>query len=426
MNKGFGRRLKRLVGTEALKPEWRAEFAAQGFRISADRAFRVAWAVLLVDLPLFVLVDWMTYAAGSWDSQPAHERIFWWRLGLTLGTSALLLARHLARDEPTRDAWFAAACYVWFPLLGVWFAVVCQTLITDASIYAMFLIAASVLFPLPGSWKLLLYPGSLALLLLGIYAVSPDPALATHTAVNAACAAIGALVTQAVAMRTFVADFVKSHLLQEQRQRADTLLGNLLPPAIAERLKQDSNSRVEYHPEVSILFADVVGFGRLTQRLPPGELISLLDHLYLEFDEAADRFGVEKIKTLGDTYMAACGVPSAVPDHARCVAELALRMQSIATRFRSDRKLPVHLRIGLHTGPAIAGVIGRRKLSYDLWGETVNLTHQLQSSGTPDLIQISGAMRDALGDRYIYQPREAINPEARLPTPAYALLGRSA
>ena len=432
MNRGFNQTLKRLLGVDAVRPEWRVEFAAHTYRVSAERALRVAWAVLLVDLPLFLLVDWNTYAAGSWATQPAHERIVWWRIGLTLGIALLLLTHHLRRDDPRRDAAFAWASFIWFPILGVWFAAVCQTLITDASIYAMFLIAASVLFPLPGAWKLLLYPGSLTLLLLGIYAISPDPVLATHTAVNAACASIGALVTQAVAMRAHLADFTKSRLLEEERERSETLLRNVLPPQIAERMKQGGSAHVEYHQEVSILFADFVGFGALTQRLPPGELIGLLDHLFLEFDEAADRFGVEKIKTMGDSYMAACGVPNAVPDHAPRVAELALRIHNIAARFRSDRKLPVHLRIGLHSGPAIAGVIGRKRFSYDLWGDTVNLAHHLQSSCTPDGIHISAQMRDTLNQAqaqaqtqaYPMHAGEPINLKDRPSLQTYYLLGR--
>ena len=383
----------------------------------------MAWAVLLIDLPLFLLVDWRTYASGAWDTQPAHERIFWWRIGLILGISLLLFARRTTREGPRRDAWFAWASFIWFPALGIWFAIVCQTLITDTSIYAMFLIGASVLFPLLNPWKLLLYPGSMAALLIGLYWIHTDSTLAAHTAVNAICAAIGALVTQAVAMRTYAADFVKSRLLEEERERADVLLRNVLPPQIAERMKLDSDSRVEYHPEVSILFADFAGFGALTQQLPPGELISLLDQLFLEFDEAADRFGVEKIRTMGDSYLAACGVPVAEPDHARRIAELALRIQKIAARFRSDRRLPVHFRIGLHTGPAIAGVIGRRKLSYDLWGETVNLASHLRSSAGPDSIHISSQMRAALGDVYPFQACDPIRFKGRESMQTYFLLG---
>jgi class 3 adenylate cyclase len=198
-----------------------------------------------------------------------------------------------------------------------------------------------------------------------------------------------------------------------------------LPAAVAERLKTNPATQVEHHPAVSVLFADFVGFGRLAQELAPGEMIGLLDHLFNEFDEAADRFGVEKIKTLGDTYMAACGVPAAQPDHAERMANLALRMLSIADRFESDRRLPVHFRVGMHTGPAIAGIIGSRKFCYDLWGDTINVAALLQGSGAPDRIHVSQAMRDALGDGFRFQAREPIELKGRAPAATYYLLGRA-
>ena len=199
----------------------------------------------------------------------------------------------------------------------------------------------------------------------------------------------------------------------------------MLPSTVAERLKRDPSTRVEHHEAVSVLFADFVGFGRLTQDLPPEQMIALLDHLFHEFDEAADRFGVEKIKTLGDTYMAACGVPSAQPDHARRVAEFALRIQTIADRFKADRGLPVQFRMGLHTGPVIAGVIGRRKFCYDLWGDTVHLAAVLQASAGAGCIHVSDAMRRALGDEFQFGAREPMALKGRAPTATFDLLGRT-
>jgi class 3 adenylate cyclase len=421
----FIRGLGNLLGYNQLDPASRAEFDAQAYRLSAKRAVGVCWAVLLADLPLFVLVDYATWQAGDWATQPAHERIFWWRAGLSVAIVALLLARWLIRDAALRDRAFAWASAVTFPAIGVWFAVVCQTLITDASIYALFLIGASVLFPLPSLNKLLIFPACLLAMLLGVHAVQPDPVPALHVMINAIMVTVGAFVTETVAMRTYIGEQVKSLLLEQETRRADRLLRNVLPPKIAERFMTDDSALVEYHPQVSILFADFVGFGRLTQSLPPEQMIGLLDALFHEFDEAADRFGAEKIKTIGDSYMAASGVPVAQPDHARRIAELALRIQSIAGRFKSDRDLPVQFRIGLHTGPAIAGIIGRKKFCYDLWGDTVNLAALLQFSGTPGCIHISAAMREALGDEYRYSTPDPVQLKGRETTQTYCLLGRS-
>jgi class 3 adenylate cyclase len=417
--------LRAVLGVDRMQVVTRDEFAVRAYRDSADRGLRVCWAVLLFDLPLFALIDWPTWSAGQWWLQPAHERVFWWRVALVASIVGLLVVREFIGDERRRDRIFAWCCAIGFPLFGAWFTVICQTLITDASIYALFLLGTSVAFPLPGLRKLLIYPLSLLLVLVGLQWTSPGPVAELHVAVNAACVAIGALTIEAIAMRTYVADFIKSLEIERERARADTLLRNVLPAALAERLKCDPTTQVEHHPAVSVLFADFVGFGRLAQELPPGEMIGLLDHLFHEFDEAADRFGVEKIKTLGDTYMAACGVPAAQPDHAERLANLALRMLSIAERFESDRHLPVHFRIGLHTGPAIAGIIGRRKFCYDLWGDTINVAALLQSAGAPDRIHVSQAFREALGNTFVFQAREPIELKGRAPAPSYYLLGRA-
>jgi class 3 adenylate cyclase len=416
--------LRAVFGVDRMQVGLRDEFAARAYRVSAERGLRVCWAVLLFDLPLFALIDWATYSSGQWPLQPAHERVFWWRVTLVICSAVLLASREFIGDERRRDTIFAWCCALGFPLFGAWFTVICQTLITDASIYALFLIGTSVVFPLPGLRKLLIYPVSLALVLVGLQWTSVGPIPELHVTVNATCVAIGALTVEAIAMRTYIADFIKSVEIERERARADDLLRNVLPAAVAERLKCDPTTQVEHHPAVSVLFADFVGFGRLAQELPPGEMIGLLDHLFHEFDEAADRFGVEKIKTLGDCYMAACGVPAAQPDHAERLANLALRMLSIAERFKSDRGLPVHFRIGLHTGPAIAGIIGRRKFCYDLWGDTINLAALLQRSGAPDRIHVSQAMREALGEAFRFQPREPIELKGRAPAPTYYLLGR--
>lgn len=426
MNNALGRALEQLLGLHQILPAWREEFASQAYRVSAERAMRVAWAVLLFDLPLFALIDWATYATGQWRSQPAHERILWWRVGLVLILGGLIVMARCTPDAAQRNRKLAWASTLLFPLLGIWFVVVCQTLVADASLYAMFLIGVSVLFPMPGLLKLLIYPVSILLLILGMRYTSTDPIHFLHVSVNAACCAVGALITEGVVMRTYAADFAKSRLLDEERLRADELLRNVLPPPIVERFKLTGGSTVvEYHPEVSVLFADFVGFGKLAQTLAPAEMIGLLDALFLEFDEAADRFQVEKIKTLGDAYMAACGAPVHVHDHAQRIAEVALRIQSIAGRFQSDRELPVQFRIGIHTGPAIAGVIGRKKFCYDLWGDTINIASHLKAAAAPGSIHVSQAMREALGESFRFEACAPVQLKDRPREQTWMLLGRS-
>lgn len=377
---------------------------------------------MAINLPLFLAVDFRTWVAGAWDEQPAHAMIFWWRLGVTLILAGGLAMRRAAVLDALRHPRFAWFCVLFYPVCGVWFAVSCQSLVTDVSVYVLLIVGVASA-PLPSPLKLLVYPGSWLLLAVGLQFTGDNDTQIYHLLINAGVAAVGAAMLDAFASRAHAASFVQSRLLERERQRSESVLGNILPPSVAQRLKDDPSAVVEYHPAVSILFADFVGFGTLSETLQPDEMVGLLDHLFLEFDEAADRFGVEKIKTTGDSYMAACGVPQAVADHARRIADLALRIQSVARRFRSDRGLPVHFRIGLHTGPAIAGVIGRRKFSYDLWGDTVNLSHHLQAYGEADRIHISMAMQQALAAEYRYEARPPMSLKGRAPMQTYFLLG---
>ncbi len=424
MIRPINRWLRSLGGLDRIEGADRAAYASSAYANCAERAERVAWVVLLVDLPLFALVDYATWADGDWAAQPAHERIFWWRLALTLGILGLLGLRPAVADRALRDRLLSWGSVVFYPAMGVWFVLVCQSLITDASVYVLFLMGVSVLAPLPSRLKLLVYPIALAGVLLGFELMRIDTVESFHVTINAMAGAVGALLMDLVASRGHVSDFVQRRLLDQERKHSDQVLRNILPAGVVRRLKQNAGAVVDYHPAVSLLFADLAGFGRLTQTLPPQEMIGLLDQLFLEFDEAADRFGAEKIKTIGDSYMAACGVPFAVEDHARRVADLAMRMQSIARRVRADRSLPVHLRIGLHTGPAVAGVIGRRKFSYDLWGETVNIAAHLQSFSEPDRIHVSTQMQALLLDDYRFEARAPISFKGREPVATHFLLGR--
>ena len=154
MGAGLVRVLRAVFGVDRMQVGLRGEFATRAYRVSAERGLRVCWAVLLFDLPLFALIDWATYTSGQWPLQPAHERVFWWRVTLVICSAVLLASREFIGDERRRDTIFAWCCALGFPLFGAWFTVICQTLITDASIYALFLIGTSVVFPLPGLRKL--------------------------------------------------------------------------------------------------------------------------------------------------------------------------------------------------------------------------------------------------------------------------------
>jgi adenylate cyclase len=187
--------------------------------------------------------------------------------------------------------------------------------------------------------------------------------------------------------------------------RVEGLLLNVLPAEVAERLQSEPGSIADHFDEASILFADVVDFTPLSSRLDAQEVVGLLDRLFTSFDELVDRYEVEKIKTIGDCYMVAAGVPSPRPDHAQALAGLALELRECAKNCLPDSDgHDLRLRIGISSGPVVAGVIGRRRFLYDLWGDTVNMASRMESHGTPDEIQITRSTWELLDGHFVTEP----------------------
>ena len=212
--------------------------------------------------------------------------------------------------------------------------------------------------------------------------------------------------------------------LRAEQEKAESLLVNVLPSSIAERLKGATASIADHFESASILFADVVDFTPLARRLAPAEVVHLLDQLFSRFDRLVERHGLEKIKTIGDCYMAASGVPDPSPDHARRTALLALDMRdAIATSAIADRS-GLALRIGINSGPVVAGVIGTKRFLYDLWGDAVNIASRMESAGTAGEIQITPATYDLLKDEFVCRRRGTIQVKGKGEMETWYLVGR--
>jgi adenylate cyclase len=206
--------------------------------------------------------------------------------------------------------------------------------------------------------------------------------------------------------------------------RVETLLLNVLPAEVALRLQSDPNSIADHFDDASILFADVVDFTPLSSRLDAREVVALLDRLFTRFDELVDRHDVEKIKTIGDCYMAAAGVPSPRADHAHALAALALEMHECAKNCLPDgAERDLRLRIGISSGPVVAGVIGRRRFLYDLWGDTVNMASRMESHGTPDTIQITRSTFKLLRDDFVLEPIGRVEVKGKGEVETWRLVG---
>jgi adenylate cyclase len=206
--------------------------------------------------------------------------------------------------------------------------------------------------------------------------------------------------------------------------RVEALLLNVLPEEVAQRLQSDPHSIADHFDDVSILFADVAGFTPLASRLDAREVVGLLDRLFTSFDELVDRYEVEKIKTIGDCYMVAAGVPTQRPDHAQALATLALEMRECAKRCLPDPDgRDLRLRIGISSGPVVAGVIGRRRFLYDLWGDTVNMASRMESHGTPDEIQITRSTWELLDDGFVTEPLGLVDVKGKGAIETWRLVG---
>ena len=212
--------------------------------------------------------------------------------------------------------------------------------------------------------------------------------------------------------------------LENEKQRSEALLLNILPADIATRLKAQEEPLADTHESVSVLFADLAGFTGISRKMSAGDLVNLLNVLFSRFDKLAEKHGAEKIKTIGDAYMVATGLKGSVADHAEKIADLALGMQKAFGEFRRDNNVDLKLRIGVHSGAVIAGVIGKQKFSYDLWGNTVNVASRMESEGVADQIQISTETRELLSDRYQTTSRGEIQIKGHRPRATYLLEGK--
>ena len=209
-----------------------------------------------------------------------------------------------------------------------------------------------------------------------------------------------------------------------EHERAETLLLNILPGSIAERLKGSPHTIADQFGAASVLFADVVDFTPRTKDLPPAEVVGILDKLFGQFDTLAERYRLEKIKTIGDAYMVASGVPDPRPDHARALALLALDMVAAVAPSGSCADLGIQIRVGINSGPVVAGVIGRKKFLYDLWGDAVNTASRMESQGTPNRVQVTQATYELLRDEFELESRGTIEIKGKGAMPTWYLVAR--
>ena len=213
--------------------------------------------------------------------------------------------------------------------------------------------------------------------------------------------------------------------LQIEQEKSERLLLNILPKPVADQLKQNSSTIAESFPEATVLFADIVGFTQLSAQKSPTEIVTLLNKIFSAFDQLADQHGLEKIKTIGDAYMVVGGLPMPKPDHAEAIAAMALDMQTAIDTFNQETGEAFIMRIGVSTGPVVAGVIGTHKFTYDLWGDTVNMASRMESHGIAGRIQVTDSTYDRLHNKYVFEERGTIDVKGKGEMITYWLKGKN-
>jgi len=207
-------------------------------------------------------------------------------------------------------------------------------------------------------------------------------------------------------------------------RRSEKLLLTILPESIAARLKRGEEPIADHHDDITVLFADLAGFTVRSAHETPAETVAVLNEVFSVFDGLVRRYGLEKIRTIGDSYMVAAGVPVARPDHAHAICAMALDLRGEVARLNANHDWDLSFRIGINSGPAVAGIVGREKFHYDLWGDTVNIASRMESHGLPDQIQVTEPVYERLKNDFVFERRGFVEVKGKGPTLTYLLVGR--
>lgn len=213
--------------------------------------------------------------------------------------------------------------------------------------------------------------------------------------------------------------------LDDEKRRSESLLRNILPEPIIDRLNRGEALIADRYDDVSVVLSDFQGFTTISSRMDPAMLVEHLNAIFLRFDALSQRLGVEKIKTIGDAYLAVAGVPTQRPDHAAACADMAIGMLSALREANEAFATPFHVRIGIATGPVVAGIIGTHKFAYDVWGDTVNVANRLETTCEPDRIQVSGATAERLRGAFLVEYRGEVELKGKGSLPTFYLNGRA-
>lgn len=365
-----------------------------------DRKRNISILIILNLMMVFIMGTW---ALGFWILE--MWEMFWVDIGLWIGFTALFIG--VARfGIPFKTSRF---CLLTLGVLITALPPLFYGIDTIVTLHLVFVpIATILLFSRKEKRQFLQYLGGILLVFIGVvvwgiqYGASYTVPTETFRIFNIIVAIDSLFISLYFAYFFFTENTQYKNLLAEEREKSDHLLLSIFPESIAAQLRNSNQSVADSFDNVTILFADIVGFTQYANTMNPNELVAMLDEIFSEFDALVDKYGIEKIKTIGDAYMAVGGLPIADAQHCQNVANMALDINQII-KHKFAKKYDLKIRIGMHTGKAVAGVIGNKKFSYDLWGDSVNIASRFEASGHPEKIHVTEEVKNTLGDDFVFE-----------------------
>lgn len=351
---------------------------------------------------LILATDTVALVQGTWKTQPLYLHVVAWHALMLVFFGLSWAACRRVQSHAGRSLVLHAFVTIAVALIS-WFSFISWYLAGDLSIQAVAMLVMACIYVIPGNFrKGLMVASSLLLLAAMTQAERHSDFVAWGGYVNLFATLVIAFLIDGYMQTRARAFFQEKCRAEIERRRADDVLYNALPASIADELKQNKTVKAEKFQKMTVLFADLVGFTPFAAKLPPDAVVHVLNEIFSGFDGLVDQFGVEKIKTIGDAYMVVG------KDDPHAVLALAFAMQKALSAYNALNGTELALRVGVHIGPTVAGVIGLKRFLYDVWGDAVNTASRLESSGLPGRIHVSEAIRDALADRMPFESRGEI------------------
>ncbi len=375
---------------------------------------------LLIVLVNLVAVDPLFYFRGLWAKNTQYYFLSIWHVVAALYFAAMLVGARFSTSHAARKL-LLPVFFVGGASLFAWFGLISWFLAGDLSLFAVALLCMASVFCFPGQLRRVIVVTSALALAAAIYLTDERGTFfSSGVVVNLVAVVAIAFVIDGYMMQTSRALFREKCRVEFERSRADRVLYNALPESIANELKQHRTVKAEKYQRMTVLFTDIVGFTKFSSSVPPDAVVHILNQIFSEFDALVDGYDVEKIKTIGDAYMVVG------KGNAAAVADLAVDMLKAMDAYNRANGVDFSLRVGMHIGPTVAGVIGLKRFLYDVWGDAVNTASRMESMGTPGRIHVSEAIFSELGEDYAFEDRGFIEVKGKGSMHTYFLLQRRA